>query len=258
MTGVQIDSAGFVHVRVAIGRELYERARTAGGALQLGLSLAGARGGARLLNAVVLPLSEATVLGQDADQVGVEYRVPWNSRDSTGQPIAGPVAASGTAQLVATQGGVQGVIADAGVVQVTPEPSRPASALRPRSALFIGPANALVIELLVRRTLYDSLQSDTAAAIVRDLRISNLTGQVRAISRDSVPLVQAKRFEPAADSGSVGLQFLVPWDGKDDAGNDMGDTVTVQALFGLQIHDNGQPLLVGEARWKARVRLTPR
>jgi hypothetical protein len=254
VTGVQVDSAGFLHVRVVIGRELYERARIAGGALQLGLSLAGASGPSRFLSPGALPLSQATLLGQGADQVGVEYRLPWSGRDTTGRPISGPVAASGTAQLVATQGTQQGVLADAGAFSVAPPPSRPASSgLQPLAAMYVGQAGALVIELVVSRSLYDSVRTDPGAAIVRDLRLSNAARQVRAISRDSVPLVKAKVSEPVSGGGGVELQFIVPWDGKDDAGNSMGDAVTVQALFGLMTHSNGLPVVVVWAKWRTRL-----
>jgi len=196
-------------------------------------------------------------VGENADQVGVEYRLPLSGSDTTGhQMISGPVAASGTAQMVVTQGAQPVVLADAGAFSVTPQPSRPAAgALQPLAALYVGPARALVIELVVSRSLYDSVRTDPGAAIVRDLRLTNVARQVRLIPRDSVPLDKVKVLEPVGDSGTVELQFLVPWDGMDDAGTTMGDAVTLQALFGLMTHSNGVPVVLGWAKWKTRVQL---
>jgi len=255
--GIQIDSAGFVRVRIVMGRELYETARRTAGAVQLGLMLVGRGALAQSFNPALLPLDQATVLGESATQVAVEYRVPWHGRDSSGTPVAGPVTATGTAQVVSTEGQQPGVLADAGSVQVTPEPIRPVPrAVRPRSIVYIGgQPGALEIELVVNRPVFTAVLSDSAGGVVREFRINNLTSQTRIIPSDTIRLRDLSVFEMAADTTSVGLRFSVPWDGKDDSGAPMGDVVTVQARFSLLRHDDGQPMLQGDVRWKTRVRL---
>jgi hypothetical protein len=240
-----------------MGRELYETARRTSGALQLGLMLAGRAAVARSFNPALLPLDQATVLGENATQVAVEYRVPWDRRDSSGTPAAGPVTATGTAQVVSTEGQQQGVLADAGTVQVIPELNRPVvRAVAPRSISYTsGAAGALDVALVVSRPLFNGVQSDSAAGIVREFRINNLTRQTRVIPSDTTRLRDVRVVAMPTDTESVGLEFSVPWDGNDAAGMPMGDVVTVQAQFSLLRHNNGQALLLGNITWKTRVRL---
>lgn len=257
VAGIQPDAAGFVRVRIVMGRELYENARRTAGALQLGLMLAGRGAVARSLNPALLPLDLATVLGESATQVVVEYRVPWDGRDSSGTTVTGPVTATGTAQVVSTEGPQPGVLADAGGFRVAPEPVRAVSrAVRPQSIVYVaGQPGALEVKLVASQSAFTGVQNDSAGGIVRAFRINNLTGQTRIIPGDTTWLRDTRMFAISADSESVGLAFSVPWDGNDDAGTPMGDVVTVQATFSLLRHDARQPILLGDITWKTRVRL---